>query len=119
MMNDDTSSGIDPDIVAKALRRLNRFHASLFWADKYHELGSREIANRLRMPEELVASQMRIMIAMFVLAAEDVEVGRPERMTAKCNRLFGSLVWTMKLRLCAFRAGHVSRRRKSGDIRNR
>ena len=113
-MSGDTS----PDIVAKALQRLNRFHASLFWADKYHELSSREIANRLRMPEELVASQMRIMIARFVLAAEDVEAGRHERMTAKCKRVFGSLVWTIKLRLFAFRA-RISRRQKSGEIGSR
>lgn len=99
------SSSIDPQTVVQALRRLNRLHRALFWAEKYHELSCREIARRLRLPEELIASQMRIMSARFVLAANDVEIGRPESRAAKAKRLFGSLAWTINLRLRAFDAG--------------
>lgn len=113
LMTDEVTWNVDPETVTQALRRLNGFHRALFWAEKYHELSYREIADRLRIPEELVVREMRIMIARFVLAAELVESGRPEGMFAKSKRLVGSLTWTLKLRLWASRADYLSHRRKA------
>jgi hypothetical protein len=111
-MKDCVSRSIDPKPVAQALRRLNRFHQALFWAQKYHGLSDREIAQRLRTSEELLASQLRIMRARFILAAEDVETGQRERITAKGRRLFEGLAWIIKL--WAYRLASRSDGRSSG-----
>ena len=97
LMKDCASPNIDPETVVQALRRLNRFHRTLFWAERYHELSYPEIAERLRVPEQRVSSQIRVMTARFILAADDVEVGRREGIAAKAKRLSDGLGWTMKL----------------------
>jgi hypothetical protein len=97
-MTGDTDREFNVETVAAALARLNRFHRMLFWADQYHGLNCAEIAARLHLSPRQVAWQMRIMIARFVLAAEDVERGQREKPGARAKRLLESLVWTIKLR---------------------
>lgn len=71
-MSDESSAELDAETIARALLHLSDFDRSLFFAVRYHELTTVEIAEKLNITEPEVERQIRIMNAKFYLAVDAI-----------------------------------------------